>query len=426
VLCFKRGGADSFRVLFAASPRIGPSGIYHAERLHPFGWLRALLRILMWPLWRSPPKPPVEGVFSLPEAGGAWRDYEMDLGALGLLRFKARVSRWEVRPVDDGGFDLEHHTLRLRDGERAVVSCRPASERRGRTALLWLPGRVDTFYHDHVGRMLEAEGVDVFVLSYRRVGECMRQGHFKDPFLVSHTATGDFAEHAEEIALALDFIRTEGGSTVDHEYERVVGYAHSTGGAILVDYLISMGDAAFDGFIFNAPFLGWGREVGPILRFFITYMPSLLTRIGLWTCETTLTAAGGMNAWACQTYSQYSRMMDPTARPLYSVPVTAGFCRAVNRAHWRLRRRGSAGHPVTHKPFLVLASKDDDVLDGTEMLRAAHAIGPSRSLLELTYARHDVFASSDRETVDAAVAYLRAWLMAHDFLFAPSGAPSGA
>jgi alpha-beta hydrolase superfamily lysophospholipase len=197
---------------------------------------------------------------------------------------------------------------------------------------------------------------------------------------------------------------------------------------------------AFDGFVFNSPFLGWGWDVGPIERFFIScapprpqpsarrlaarrlravcdrlsppsrgrYAPSLLMALRVWTASTELTAAGGPNSWGLQYYSQYE--FDPASRPLYLVPVTAGFCRAINRAHWLLRSTGRAGVPVTLKPFLVMASKMDDVLKGNETLRAAHAIGPSRTLLELAYARHDVFCSAEAEVVRAALAHLSAWL----------------
>ena len=41
------------------------------------------------------------------------------------------------------------------------------------------------------------------------------------------------------------------------KYDKVVGYGHSTGGAILINYLMKMGDDSFNGFIFNAPFLDW-------------------------------------------------------------------------------------------------------------------------------------------------------------------------
>ena len=56
------------------------------------------------------------------------------------------------------------------------------------------------------------------------------------------------------------------------------------------------------------------------------------------------------------------------------------------------------------------------MLKGNEVLRAAHAIGPSRTLLELAYARHDVFASADSEIVKAAIAHLGTWLEGEGFV----------
>ena len=80
-----------------------------------------------------------------------------------------------------------------------------------------------------------------------------------------------------------------------------------------------------------------------------------------------------------------------------------------------MRRAGRAGHPITLKPFLVIGSKGDDVLRGNQVLRAAHAIGPSRTLLELAYARHDVFASTESATVRSALAHLASWLEGEGF-----------
>ena len=37
--------------------------------------------------------------------------------------------------------------------------------------------------------------------------------------------------------------------------------AHSTGATVLLDYLIAHGDADFDGFVFNSPFLSWGWDL---------------------------------------------------------------------------------------------------------------------------------------------------------------------
>jgi len=281
-----------------------------------------------------------------------------------------------------------------------------------RGAVLWLPGRSDAFFHWHLLPLLHGCGLDLFVLSYRRVGECGRLGFIRNPMHVSHCATGDFSEYHEEITRSLDFIYSGGAG--GRRYRRVIGYAHSTGAPVLLHYLLSYGDGRFDGFVFNSPFLSWGWAVGGLTRLVIKHAPSLLMALRLWSSDTEVTAAGGINEWALQYYSQYE--WDPASRPLYNVPVTVGFCRGLNRTHELVRRAGVAGAPITLKPFLVMGSKGDDVLKGNEVLRAAHAIGPSRTLLELAYARHDVFASAEPAIVHAALAHLSAWLEGEGFI----------
>ena len=45
----------------------------------------------------------------------------------------------------------------------------------------------------------------------------------------------------------------------------------------------------------------------------------------------------------------------------------------------------------------------------------AHAIGPSRTLIELTYASHDVLASHDADELASALSFLSTWLHRHQF-----------
>ena len=46
--------------------------------------------------------------------------------------------------------------------------------------------------------------------------------------------------------------------------------------------------------------------------------------------------------------------------------------------------RSRAGTAITRKPFMVLTSMHDDVLEGDEMAQAAHAIGPNRPAMPCT------------------------------------------
>ena len=290
----------------------------------------------------------------------------------------------------------------------------------GTSALLWLPGRNDAFFHPHVASRLASHGIDLYVLSYKRVGVCRRLRLFDNPMHNSHTASGSFKEYHEDIDEALAFLRARGrrrgggdGDGNDTTYKRVLGYGHSTGCPALLDYVMARGDAAFDGFIFNSPFLDWGLPGKPLTKLFLTYAPAMLVRLGVWRDDTELLGGGGENAWAYQLYSQFP--FNPADRPLYTVPVTIGFVRGINAAHAELRRRSRAGTAITRKPFLVLTSMHDDVLEGDEMAVAAHAIGPNRTLVQLCHARHDVFMSSEAAVIGLALDNLRAWLLAHGY-----------
>ena len=102
--------------------------------------------------------------------------------------------------------------------------------------------------------------------------------------------------------------------------------------------------------------------------------------------------------------------MDRACRPLFVVPLTVGYVRAINEIQKQLRDKSRAGEAITQRPFLVITSMHDDVLHGDEMALAAHAIGPSRTLVQLCHARHDVLVSADRDVVTAALRYLGTWL----------------
>ena len=195
--------------------------------------------------------------------------------------------------------------------------------------------------------------------------------------------------------------------------ERILGYGHSTGCPVLLDYVMAHGDGHFDGFIFNSPLLSWGMASRPLSRLIVQHAPELLHRLRLWTDETELLGGGGASAWALQLWSQYK--FDPADRPLYTVPVTIGFCRGINATHRELRRRSRAGVAITRKPFLVFTSMHDDVLEGDELAVAAHAIGPSRTLIQMCHARHDVFVSAEGKVVEQALASLRMWLVSQGF-----------
>ena len=138
-----------------------------------------------------------------------------------------------------------------------------------------------------------------YILSYHGTGECRRVGLVSRPELTSHIASGSAHEFHEDIDLALHVIRHSFGAT------SVIGYAHSTGAPLLLDYLMERGDGAFDSFVFNSPFLDWGWVGGPLSRLAVLWVPSVLSEyLRLYSRETALLPGGSPNAWAAILWSQ--------------------------------------------------------------------------------------------------------------------------
>ena len=100
------------------------------------------------------------------------------------------------------------------------------------------------------------------------------------------------------------------------------------GAPVLLDYLMAHGDSAFECFIFNSPFLDWGRVGGRVNRWILMYAPHLLHKLRVWHDETELLGGGGPSAWALQLYSQYP--FDPRSRPLFT---GASAARAAMQGH---------------------------------------------------------------------------------------------
>lgn len=65
--------------------------------------------------------------------------------------------------------------------------------------------------------------------------------------MVSHNHTGNADLYLPQIRKALEILNLK------HSYAKVLGYAHSTGAALLVHYLLNDGDKGFSGFILNSP-----------------------------------------------------------------------------------------------------------------------------------------------------------------------------
>ena len=132
--------------------------------------------------------------------------------------------------------------------------------------------------HPHVVERLffgpaSAFKMDLYVVNWRLNGLSAQRGWLTDGWYTSHNAYSDYNVYNEEVQAAIDLMIPSGGGN----YNKVLGYGHSNGAPILLNYLVEKGDDRFDGFLFNSPFLGFGttycdefnaRYTSAVLRFF--------------------------------------------------------------------------------------------------------------------------------------------------------------
>lgn len=250
-------------------------------------------------------------------------------------------------------------------------------------ALVWFIGRGDAMFHPHVVNMFTSFGYDIYTVNYRMNGACRKHGLYTNPLHTSHCASEDFSEYDPEITYILNQVAA--GS-----YSTVIGYGHSTGAPVMLNYVINHGDAAFTGFIFNSPFLDWGHQGANEL---ILSNPATC----LAPASMALSGGGGPSGWALPIWSQYE--FEPALRGTYNTAVTVGFVCGASRAQAAVQ----AQNPVTSKPFFVITATGDDTLEHQESLSFSTAIGPARTVSLIQNSRHDVFLAMEPETLGFAL-----------------------
>jgi alpha-beta hydrolase superfamily lysophospholipase len=263
-------------------------------------------------------------------------------------------------------------------------------------------------------------GYDLYVLNYKMTGHCRKQGWVPDAHLNSHCFSGNFDCYIQDIQQALDFIQSERNNS--KKYDKFLGYAHSTGSPILLNYLMRHGDTAFDGFVFNSPFLDWGYVGGDMAEFVLKHAGTLKRIMG--SDDSKLGAATTPKAlkdnpinylgeeivisdWSARIWSLY--YFDWGTRPLYAVPMTVGFAKGVTNVHKDMEALYKSKRIITAKPFLVITARGDDVLKSSETLNRADWIGPARSEIELNDNGHNIFLSGDKNDTDMAIDMVKVW-----------------
>lgn len=284
--------------------------------------------------------------------------------------------------------DFEARTLRLPGAAEATlvrhapsIGAPPA-----RTAVLYVHGFVDYFFHPHVARALADAGYAFYALDTRGHGRSMA-AHTQaglDPNLVP-----DLALYAQDLDVAASAIRRAG-------HERLVVLGHSTGG--LVAALWAQGrPGRADALVLNSPWFDLNENW--LLRGPATWAIDVVGRFA------PRLVVGGL-------HPHYGRALhvgtggewefDLSWKPHEGFPVRAGWFRAIRRAHRQVARGLNL-----HVPVLVLASSrtgshtrehpelltTDSVLNPSHMRRRAQKLGDDVRFIAIDGGAHDLALS---------------------------------
>jgi hypothetical protein len=343
------------------------------------------------------------------------------------------VSEQDMEAIYSGGESnegYEYSEIVLVDEDEEVLGDRHAvlqcwTHADSTKAVLWILGRNDCFMHPHVAKALFwSQGYDLYVLNYKMNGCCRKHGFVQDPHFVSHNPSGNFNTYISNIEQSLERINGN-----DKDYELLMGYAHSTGGPVLLNYLMEKGDDAFDGFLFNSPFLDWGFVGGDLVEL-VLENTGIFEKLGAMTPDSKVGTAGTpegttplmylgkeivLSDWSARLWSLY--YFDWATRPIYKVPMTVGFAKGVTDVHRKMKEDfKDKKRPITAKPFLCITSRGDDVLKAPETLGRADWIGPGRWEIELNDNGHDIFLSYDASDTEMAIQMCLTWMKNRKFI----------
>ena len=300
--------------------------------------------------------------------------------------------------------EFESATLPLpreTDGELVATLLRHRGSLGAGTAMIYVHGFIDYFFHDHVAESVRAAGCDFYALDLRRHGRSIREGNRPN-------CCTDLAQYFAEITAAIDIVMTEDG------HDRAVLYGHSTGGLIASLYA-DHGERRKNlaGVVLNSPFFdlkigAWQRLKLPVAVAIGKVLPFLSDPKGVSPMYGESIHASKRGEWN----------YDLRWKPINGFPAYFGWVRAIRAGQARARNGLSISCPV-----LVLHSdktgggnawdesfKTCDIVLNVEDIRA-HSAGLGRDVTrtEIPDAVHDVMLSRS-DVRSHALSVLSEWL----------------
>ena len=343
--------------------------------------------------------------FSLPTLADGTVRHALDAiqleGVVATVRYEA-AETLIASALDMADLALKEHRLPLKNGMHATVAYRTKPE--NTSMLVWLPGRNDMFSHPHVVPMLDALGLDLYVIDHRRLGRS-QLGVSRDEFrLTSHC--DDFRAYLEDHDAGIGFGLSQ------KSYDKVVLYAHSTGGLEASLYMREgKHRAAISAIVYNSPFLDFG--MGGMLEMLCDSMDELMPIVSFIAGKAKAsvmdapgTGSKRVSAFGARMYSQY-KSVDLRCRNWINNKTTCGWLAAAAELHEEALR--FEPHNV---PMLVLYTDGDVILDGDEIASLAKGrLSTDVTPCFLPNRRHDLLlgytAEDNQEVMEKIAAFLK-------------------
>jgi alpha-beta hydrolase superfamily lysophospholipase len=286
------------------------------------------------------------------------------------------------------GDPYEQHIIPLEaDDEGDVVATlvrRPADAPPGR-AVLYVHGFVDYFFQTHLADFYVERGWHFYALDLRKYGRSLLP-HQTPNFI------RDLSEYYTELDAAVQHIREVDG------HDTLLVNGHSTGGLIASLWAHDRRDTdTIHGLFLNSPFFEFNapwaarRIVGPSFGRFGALRPYYRMPQKL----------GSVYGRSLHRDSDGEWDYDLAWKPLHGFPVTAGWVRAIRRAHARQHAGLSLDVPVlvacstrTHiGPFSDAAHHADSVLNVEDIVRWSPKLGSRVTLARIEGGKHDLTLS---------------------------------
>lgn len=280
--------------------------------------------------------------------------------------------------------------------------------------VLYVHGWSDYFFQKDLARFFTSRGARFFALDLRKYGRSLREGQ-------TFGYIEDLSDYDAEIGAAIEIIRGESGPTAAgsdtaEAQRKLILNGHSTGGLVLSLWADRHRGAA-DALVLNSPWLelqisgAARRAIAAMVNLHARYSPHEITLpqldLGFYSQAQLANSVPGEVA------------VNLDWRPEHSMPVRAGWLKAIIAGHERISAGIDVGMPVC---MLLSARSEfglswneamtraDTVLDVEAVAKASLRLGSSLTIERVEGALHDVFLSERSARADA---YLRMerWLL---------------